>query len=144
MRKFLIILESELKEYLSAKGFMIFTILIAVIGAGLLCLPRFIDLSDFTGVQVVVKKDKDETSKDEEKDKLYLLDEANVTNETILETYFPEYEWISVAEAKEVGQAVKKQEAEAGFVVKAPNNYTYYVYNRGLDDELGETFDEAM
>lgn len=144
MKRLLIILQSELKEYLSAKGFVIFTVLIAVIGAGVLFLPRFIDLSDFTGVQVVKNADKDESEKKEDKDKLYLLDEIGVTDEAVLQTYFPEYEFKLVSSAEEVEQAVKKQEAEAGFVVKAPDTYEYYVYNKGLDDEIGKTFDEAM
>ncbi len=144
MKKFLIILHSELKEYLSAKGFVIFTLLIAIVGAGGLCLPRFIDLSDFTGVEVVAKKEQEETSKKEEQDKLYILDEAKVIDEETLESYFPEYEWVEATNAKEIEQAVESQEAKAGFVVKAPDSYIYYVYNRGLDDELGDTFNEAM
>ena len=50
MRKFAVILKYELKEYISSKGFVAFTLLLAIIGAVLLCLPRFIDMSAFTGV----------------------------------------------------------------------------------------------
>ena len=53
MRKFGIVLKYELKEYFSSKGFMVLTFVIAFLGAALLFLPRFIDMSDFTGVQVV-------------------------------------------------------------------------------------------
>ena len=51
MKKFGIVLQYELKEYFNNKGFVIFTLLLALGGAVLLFLPRFIDLSGFTGVQ---------------------------------------------------------------------------------------------
>ncbi|MEE1072866.1 MAG: ABC transporter permease [Cellulosilyticum sp.] len=146
MRQFLLVLESELKEYFSAKGFMIWTIIIAVLGAGLLCLPRFIDLSGFTGVQVVAHHDEQEAHKKdkEEREKLYLLDEAHITDMKVLEAYFPENEWVIIADEKALRQAVESQEAEAGFVVKAPDTYTYYVYNKKMNDEIGENFEDAM
>ena len=57
MRKFGIVLKYELKEYFGSKGFMVLTFIIAFLGAALLFLPRFIDMSDFTGVQVVGEKE---------------------------------------------------------------------------------------
>ena len=70
MKKFLIVLEYELKEYLKSKGFVALTLIIAICGAIALCLPRFIDMSDFTGVQVVAEKaDKEEEpAEEDEKD----------------------------------------------------------------------------
>ena len=53
MKKIGIVLRYELKEYLESKGFVAFTIVLALVGAALLFLPRFIDMSDFTGVQVI-------------------------------------------------------------------------------------------
>ena len=64
MKKFLIVLEYELKEYFKSKGFVALTLIFAVVGALLLCLPRFIDMSDFTGVQVKEEKaEKEETQR---------------------------------------------------------------------------------
>lgn len=143
MKQFIIILKYELKEYLAAKGFVIFTLLLAILGAGLLFLPRFIDLSDFTGVKIVAEKNKEEQEA-EKKDKLYLLDQVGVGDLAVLEESLPQYEW-TVAESKEqIKEAVEKQEIAAGFVITAPDTYDYYVYNRKMDDEISEQFDEVM
>ena len=139
MRQFLLVLESELKEYFSAKGFMIWTIIIAVLGAGLLCLPRFIDLSGFTGVQVVAHHDEQEAHKKdkEEREKLYLLDEAHITDMKVLEAYFPENEWVIIADEKALRQAVESQEAEAGFVIKAPIKANFIGVTDRVDRDHG-------
>ena len=53
MRKFLVVLKYELREYFASKGFMGTSIALALLGVLMLFLPRFVDLSGFTGVQVV-------------------------------------------------------------------------------------------
>ena len=53
MRKFGIVLKYELKEYFSSKAFMGITIFMALLGMVLLFLPRFVDMSGFTGVKIV-------------------------------------------------------------------------------------------
>ena len=53
MNRFFIVLRYELKEYFTNKVFMVLTAVLAVLGAALLFLPRFVDMSDFTGVQIV-------------------------------------------------------------------------------------------
>ena len=44
MRKFVIVLKYELKEYFSNKAFMGLTVLLALLGVGMLFLPRFVDM----------------------------------------------------------------------------------------------------
>jgi len=89
MKRFLVVLKYELKEYFTSKGFMVTTILIGLIGAILLSLPRVIDLSEFTGVEVVAQQKKEDNKEEqEEKDKLYLVDKIGLTNQAILEEYF--------------------------------------------------------
>ena len=57
MRKFVIVLKYELKEYFSNKAFMGLTVLLALLGVGMLFLPRFVDMSGFTGVKIVGGED---------------------------------------------------------------------------------------
>lgn len=147
MRKFLTVLQYELKEYFQSKGFMIFTILLAVLGAAALCLPRFIDMSDITGVggktETVQEADNEEdTSK--EKDVFYLIDEAGVTQPEILAQFFPAAEFVNAASVEDLIKVVEEQEAAAGFVVKSSSEYDYYVYNMGMTDTNSRIFDEAM
>lgn len=145
MKKFLIVLEYELREYFSSKGFMIFTLLLAIGGAFALCLPRFIDMSEVTGVgkEEVVEETTD-VDVAEISETFYLVDGAGVTEMSILEAYFPEAEWVVTDSEKELMDAVKNEEADAGFIVTSTNEYEYVVYNMSMDDYNSSIFDEAM
>ena len=57
MNRFLIVLRYELREYFSSKVFMVLTAVLALAGIILLFLPRFVDMSGFTGVNVIGKAD---------------------------------------------------------------------------------------
>ena len=111
MKMFLIVLEYELKEYFKSKGFVALTLIIAVFGAIALCLPRFIDMSDFTGVQVKAEKAEKEENTDTEDDmqKMYLLDEAGVTDTAVLQSIFADTEWVVAENEEEVKKAVEDQ-----------------------------------
>ena len=145
MKKFLIVLEYELKEYFSSKGFMIFTFLLAIGGAFLLCLPRFIDMSDITGVggEEVVEEAED-IEVEEKTEMFYLLDESGVTEMSVLEAYFPEAEWVVTDSEKDLVNAVENEEADAGFIVKSTSEYEYVVYNMSMDDFNSGIFDQVM
>ena len=145
MRKLGVVLKYELKEYFGSKAFMMITLLIAVGGALLLCLPRFIDLSDFTGVggepdTVQNVQDVPES----EKELFVYLDEAGVVDEAVLAQFFPDAKWQKAENVRELTSAVGDQRAGAGFVVKSPVEYDYYVYNKGMTDVNASIFDEAM
>lgn len=147
MKKFLIVLEYELKEYLKSKSFVALTLIIAAVGAILLCLPRFIDMSDFTGVQVKAEKaekEEEQAEDDGTKDIMYILDEAGVTDTAVLQSIFTDAEWVVAENEEEVKTAVENKEAEAGFVVKSASEYDYYVFNLEMTDVNSQMFDEAM
>ncbi|MDE6608899.1 MAG: ABC transporter permease [Lachnospiraceae bacterium] len=147
MKSFWIVLKYELKEYFTSKGFVAFTLLLAIGGIILSFLPRFIDMSDFTGVGVneeTVEEDRESKEDKEEWDRLYLYDEAGITDMEILKQFFPETEWVIAETTDVLKQAVEEQEAEAGFVVTAADSYDYYVYNKGMYDGNSAMFDEAM
>lgn len=146
MRKFGIVLKYELKEYFSSKAFMIVTVLIALAGAVLLFLPRFVDLSDFTGVKVVGTDEepgKEEPGK-EDKDLFVYLDEAGILQVDVLAGLFPNVEWKAAADRTELSEAVQAQTAEAGFVITGLTEYEYYVYNKSMSDSNPYMFEEAM
>lgn len=118
MKSFWIVLKYELKEYFASKGFVAFTLLLALGGIILLSLPRFIDMSEFTGVGG--KEETEESKTEEEKDewdKLYLLDEAGVTDLEVLRQFFPETEWIVAENIDALKQAVEEKEADRKSVV---------------------------
>ncbi len=144
MKKFLIVLRYELREYFTNKIFMMLTILLAVLGAALLFLPRFVDMSDFTGVQVAGNGEAEGSETEGEQTVFLYLDKAGVVRPEILAQMFPKSEWRAAADEAEVRAAVETQEAEAGFVVTGAAEYEYYVFNKAMRDRNTSVFDQAM
>lgn len=144
MRKFTIVLCYELKEYFTNRLFMGLTVLLAVLGAALLCLPRFVDMSGFTGVKVVGEGE-DASDADQEEQELFLyLDQAGVVKPEVLARFFPESQWKEAADEAQLRAAVEEQEAEAGFVVTGATQYEYYVFNKAMRDSNAAAFEQAM
>ncbi len=146
MRKFGIVLKYELKEYFCNKAFMGLTILLAVIGMGLLFLPRFIDMSNLTGVKIVgdSKEESADTTQEDTQEKFLYVDQAGVVREEVLTQMFPQSSWQKAADEEAVRAAVEAQEAEAGFVVTSPTSYIYYVYNKSMQDSNAMMFEQAL
>ena len=145
MRKFITVLKFELKEYLGNKTFMVLTAILAILGVALLFLPRFVDMSGMTGVTVVGGGSAEtETAPEEEQELFLYLDKAGVVQADILEQIFPEVNWQTAADEAEIRTAVEAQEAKAGFVVTAPAEYEYYVFNKTMSDQNTARFDQAM
>ena len=152
MKKFGIVLQYELKEYFNNKGFVIFTLLLALGGAVLLFLPRFIDLSGFTGVQAEggsrqeagQEAGQDAPVEKGEKTSYLYLDPAGIVKEEVLQGMFPQGSWQKADSEEALIAAVEAQEAEAGFVVLGPTEYRYYVFNKGMSDSNTARFDQVM
>ncbi len=145
MRKFGIVLKYELKEYFSNKTFMGLTIFLALLGMVLLFLPRFVDMSDFTGVKIVGGETEEKDGDTEEnQDRFLYLDQAGVVRDEVLGQMFPDVVWQAVPDEEALKAAVEAQEAEAGFVVLSPTEYRYYVYNKSMTDRNASMFEQAM
>ena len=144
MRKFIIVLRYELKEYFTNKVFMILTAMLAVLGVILLFLPRFMDMSDFTGVQIAGDNSGQEETEEGEKDTFIYLDKAGVVHKEILEGMFSDVIWQEAGDETEVAAAVEAREAAAGFVVTGASEYEYYVFNKSMTDRNTAFFDQAM
>lgn len=143
MRKFAIVLKYELKEYFSNKIFMGLTIFLALLGVGVLFLPRFVDMSGFTGVKIVGGTDEEEETPQEEKPLFLYEDQAGVVQEDILNQLFPDVRW-QKSERDAIKTSVEAQEAEAGFVVTGKTEYEYYIFNKPMGDSNTSLFQEAM
>ncbi len=147
MKRFMIVLKYELKEYFTNKVFMGITVVLAVLGAAALFLPRFVDMSDFTGVQVTGGGSGEETDGEsgDGEESLYLyVDQAGILQEEALGGMFPGALWQEAEDVDALRAAVEAQEAEAGFVVTGATQYEYYVYNKAMTDRNTAVFDQAM
>ncbi len=143
MRKFSIVLKYELKEYFSNKAFMALTIVLALLGAALLFLPRFVDMSGFTGVKVVGGEDETEQVSQEHKDDFGYVDLAGVVREDVLQQVFPDGVWHRLESAEDLESAVQGG-YKAGFLVTGATQYEYYVFNKAMTDNNMARFNQAM
>lgn len=146
MKRFLIVLQYELKEYFTNKVFMGLTVVLVILGAAALFLPRFVDMSGFTGVQVVGGSEEsgDEEGTQGEADLFLYVDQADILQPDVLGEMFPGALWQEAESEDALRAAVEAQEAEAGFVVTDPTAYEYYVYNKSMTDQNPAVFEQAM
>ena len=121
------------------------TICLALLGMVLLFLPRFVDMSNFTGVKIVGQETEEKDGDIEEnQDRFLYLDQAGVVRDEVLREMFPDVAWQAISDEEALKAAVEAQEAEAGFVVLSPTEYRYYVYNKSMTDRNASTFEQAM
>ena len=101
MKRFLIVLRYELREYFSSKVFMVLTAVLALAGIILLFLPRFVDMSGFTGVNVIGKADEAQEETDPgERPLLLYVDQTGIVQPEILQQMFPDADLQEAADAQ--------------------------------------------
>lgn len=144
MKKFFVIFEYEFLTYLKNKGYLISTIFIAAIAAIAMFLPRFIDMSDFTG-----KKDDDKEEQIEITEEDYLnfvlYDKEKVFDDTaFLESIMIGTKWQNVSSEDELKEKVENEEVDGGFVLNSLTEYIYYVNNSDMYDDMEMRFCTAL
>lgn len=147
MKKVLLVLEFELKEYLKNKLFVGSTLAIALIGAFLLCLPSLFDLSGMLPVPSkgndTVAEEEAEEVKEEPEIIYYVKDEQEILTEAMITEALGEGTWQYVTE-ENIEEAVKAEEIDAGFVIRSYDEMDYYVLNKGLMDMETEMLESAL
>lgn len=145
MKKFLTVLEFELREYLRNKIFIVTTLLIALLGAGALFLPSLLDMSKYLPVPpkegtVVEEEDKEP---EEIEVSYYICDEQSLIPEQLIEQIFGEGTYQYVKE-DEVEKGVLSEKVTAGFVIRSLDEMDYYVLNKGMLDMESQQMQEAL
>lgn len=152
MKKFGIILKYELKEYISSKGFVAFTLLIAILGAVLLCLPRFIDMSDITGVarggdssaESSPSEPQEDDTASESSDKYALYDPKGLMDTQLISQLYGGAQFIKAGSTDDVENMVKDGGVLAGFSVLSETEYEYYIFNKEMFDTDSTLFSQCM
>lgn len=140
MKNFRTIFKFELDNYFKSKSYMIMTILISIIAATLMFVPRIIDS---------VKGDSDDKEiesevNEEDLRNIAIYDPNELGDMDVLAGYFSDAKFTEAASADEVKSLVEKEEAEAGFVIKSTTEFDFYVFNKSMDNYDMETFTEYM
>ncbi len=137
MKNFLTVLKFELDNYFKSKSYLISTILICVLAAGIMFIPRFFQDS----------KKGDEVSKEEEAEQtesgFLIYDPQQILDTSYLAEFFDE-EFTVCQSEEEIVENVKNEKAEAGFVVNSLTDFDYYVLNKSIMDENAAAFSEYM
>ena len=130
MRDFLLVLKFELQTMVRKKSFLISTVLVAAAAFVLLSIPRV--FSDDKGT--------DDTASEKDKTMLIYDGSGILKNRELAEKNFPEFQISYANSLSEVEEKVRKSEADAGFEVKTPTSFQYYVNNSSLNDANSSRF----
>lgn len=141
MKQFKTILKFELDNYFKSKSYIISTILICLIAATIMFVPRIVDA--VKGDSDSGKESSEEAGEDELR-KLALYDAGNYVDMETLKEFFSDAEFVICDSKDEVRKTVKNETAEAGFAVNSLTDFDYYVFNKGMMDSDSEVFQEYM
>lgn len=142
MRQFLTVFGFELKSYFKNKTYILSTVIICAIAIIGLSMPRFINLFDSPsspsntpdGVQV---SDSEATYVIYDKEHVFADDE-------LFKFFFPNASFTKASSEKELRDIVKKEKADAGFLITSPTSYEYVVNNSSLYNTDATLFDGLM
>ncbi len=144
MKKIGTILKYELGNYFSSKSYIISTLLICVLCIGIMFAPRVID--SFKGSDDSTDVSDKNDDEDKEEDYYLLYDPANLVDVDMASEYLEKTEIKKVAGLDELKNQLDSEESNAiaGFAVNSVNDFDYYVYNKGMNDNNSSLFESYM
>ncbi len=150
MKQFFTILKFELDNYFKSKSYVISTILIAVLAAGIMFVPRVMDAlsGDKKSPAVEDSAAQEETDDSEEMDTYGIYDPDGVltidADGSAWNSMAMRIKLVNYDSADALQKAVEEESAVAGFAVHSLSDYDYYVYNKSMDDADADIFDSYL
>lgn len=140
MKQFLTVLKFELNNYFKNKSFLITTVLIALVIAGVIIVPTLIPglLDNINGSKdaQIVQEEVEESSEQ------YGIIASEKVKESL--SLFPA-KWVDYTDEDAMKEAVEKDEIEAGFILRDNGEVTYIVNNLGMgDSNIMEQFRQCV
>ncbi len=140
MKQFKTILKFELGNYFKSKSFIISTILICLIAAAIMFIPRIAD-----AIKGGLDKESNEEVDSDDMRKLALFDAGDYVDMETLQGFFgKDVEFVICTSKDEVKEKVENESAEAGFAVNSLTDFDYFVFNKSMMDSDSEIFSEYM
>lgn len=142
MKQFLCVLRFEMGNYFQNKSFVVVTLLLAVLAAGVVAVPGIIQGVGGSGTQQQAAAD--EPAADEPA--ILAVYDANqsIADTAELEQLMPEYQMVWCSGEEAVKEQVAGNEAAAGFIIRNMQEYVYVIENRSFSDEQQYDFEAAM
>lgn len=143
MKKFGVIFQYELMNYIKNKSYVITTVIIALVAGIIMFVPNFIDIGSVTGEN---KNDvSDENSGADSDSTILLYDKSGmVTDISFIQNFYHDDAIKKASGENELVDKVKADEVSAGFVVNSLTDYDYYVYNQSMTDDNQVVFTQVM
>ena len=143
MKKFGVIFQYELMNYIKDKSYVITTVIIALVAGIIMFVPNFIDIGSVTGEN---KNDvSDENSGADSDSTILVYDKSGmVTDISFIQNFYHDDAIKKASGENELVDKVKADEVSAGFVVNSLTDYDYYVYNQSMTDDNQVVFTQVM
>lgn len=143
MKKFGVIFQYELMNYIKNKSYVITTVIIALVAGIIMFVANFIDIGSVTGEN---KNDvSDENSGADSDSTILVYDKSGmVTDISFIQNFYPDDAIKKASGENELVDKVKADEVSAGFVVNSLTDYDYYVYNQSMTDDNQVVFTQVM
>ena len=143
MKQFLTVLKFELNNYFKNKSFVLTTIVLMVLAAGIIALPGLLmgrdDSSSVSG-----GAESGEAAEETDGTVALFDKNGNISDQAAFgEAMGMNIEWVICTDSAQVEDAVNEGNAEAGFIVEDLLHYTYVVENRSMSDTLQGAFSQA-
>ncbi len=137
MKQFLTVLKFELNNYFKNKSFILTTVLLMVLAAGIIAVPGIIMSNDISFGSGGEKENETETVA------LYDADGSIEDPDSFAAAMGMNIKWMECTDKSMLEDAVNDGKAEAGFIVEDLLHYTYVVENRSMTDTLEAAFSQA-
>ncbi len=153
MKKFSVVFIYELKNYIQNKSYMVSTIVIALLLAAIMFLPRVIDMSSMLGdstsasspTQDSVEENEDVNQSSENVGNLLIYDKSGVFGDlSLVKSAFYNYTIQTKTSKEDIEEAVKNSDDTIGFVVNSMTEYEYYVNNSSMSDSNCTIFSNLL
>lgn len=143
MKKFGVIFQYELMNYIKNKSYVITTVIIALVAGIIMFVPNFIDIGSVMGEN---KNDvSDENSGADSDSTILVYDKSGmVTDISFIQNFYHDDAIKKASGENELVDKVKADEVSAGFVVNSLTDYDYYVYNQSMTDDNQVVFTQVM
>lgn len=143
MKKFGVIFQYELMNYIKNKSYVITTVIIALVAGIIMFVPNFIDIGSVTGENK--NNVSDENSGADSDSTILVYDKSGmVTDISFIQNFYPDDAIKKASGESELVDKVKADEVSAGFVVNSLTDYDYYVYNQSMTDDNQVVFTQVM
>ena len=142
MKKLGVVLQYELMTYIKNKSYVISTVVIAVIAAAIMFVPRFIDISAITGITNSTEQNSGDS--DSDKDNVDGKSDSDKDNKADNNKDVILMKVEKVSSESELKDKVSDEEVKAGFVVHSLTDYEYIVYNKSMTDSIDMQFNQVL